>query len=143
MSSRAQARHVEQTLDIGLDHLVPVLGTLFLDLFAPSGHTGVVHEHVHRGEQLMMGAPKSLNRAAVANIELKDLNAHAVRSRQLLANLRQSFPPPRREDQISTRRCKRPGASLADPAGCSCNENRHLPCPLMRTRAKTSHYESR
>ena len=73
-----KTRHVEQTLYVGVNHLVPVLKTTFVLGLKTTRKTSIIDEHINRLETLGDAVDSLASGIAVANIKRKSKNRNAL-----------------------------------------------------------------
>ena len=94
---RDDARDVEQPLDVGVDHGVPVARVAPVDVLQPGGQSGVVHQQIDPLERFQRPAHLLLR----ADVEC-ERRAAAARGGDLPGELRETFgAAARRRDVVS------------------------------------------
>jgi len=106
-------RDVEQALEIGVDHPVPVVRVAFLEGREAGRETGVIDQHVRHRAGGDERVHRGVHGCAVPHIDPGDVDRHAAGT-ELRLELLEPIEPPRPEDEMRPVRGEPPGARGAD-----------------------------
>ncbi len=76
-------RHIEQALDVGVDHLFPVLRVVLVKLRQASAQTRVVDQHVDLDPGFGQRGERSFHRGPFSHIQHEAVNGRRTSLRQL------------------------------------------------------------
>ena len=110
-----RAAHVEQALDVGVDHRVPVVEVATLQRVEAQGQSGVVDQHVDLGPVGLQAAADVKHLLLVSHVEAERLRTHAQRLDALGQRLEQVVSAAR-DDHVVALFGKAQRASLTDAA---------------------------
>lgn len=114
--------HVEQTLDVGVYHLVPVLKTALVFGLKATGESGIVYQHVNRLETLGDACNGLARGLAVAHVKSKREHIHAQSFKLNLQSL-ESVGCAACNNKIVATIGKTTCASFAYSACCACDKS--------------------
>ena len=104
---------IQQSLDIGVDHLVPALGITFIEFVESSAESGVVHQDIDCLPFIGQVLDGAVDLFLIADIELDQVSGDP----ELFGQSFQPLDPPGREDELCSGFGKSPGDSLTDSGG--------------------------
>ena len=117
-----ESGHGEESLDVGVNHLVPVLEITFILRFQATSQARVVDQHVDVAPRLGDIVYRFLGSLPVANVESQCQHLHTFFFEFLFQNLQ--FPGVSTcDNEIVTAFGKAASATFADTASCACDES--------------------
>ena len=113
---------IEQSLDVRIDHLVPVQRIALVDRFKARSQPRIINQDVDRAEMRGQRLDRRFGLDALADIESQRMYFDAVLLFEFVAQFLQAAAPPRRNDQIVPRSGQFPCDSFADPRRSARNQ---------------------
>ncbi len=115
--------HVQQPLQVGVDHAIPVFGVAFVNLGQAAGEPRVVDEDVRHATGAHQGLRGPLDGRAVSHVDHGERERHPVLRTELGRQLFEAIGAPSPEDQVSAFGGEPPRARLPDPRARPRDEN--------------------
>jgi len=109
-----RAGHVEQALDVGVDHLFPVLQVGLVDLVEPAREPRVVDQDVHRLPAFGQGRDGGCDCLCIAHVQHDRVGLDAVLCGQFPGQRVEAFLAARGQDQVDALGGQRPRGRRAD-----------------------------
>ena len=127
---RDGARDVEQTLDVRVNHLVPVHRVALVDVLEPGSQSGIVDQYVDRAEMAGQRVDRALGLETVAHVESEDQRLDAEFLFQAVVEGLQPVRPTTGDDQIVTQFGQRPCGGGSYARGSSRDKCRFAHVPV-------------
>ena len=117
-----QTSHGEESLDIGINHLIPILETTLVLRFQTTSQAGIIDQHINIAPILRNIIHSLSCRFTVTYIESQGKDLYTL-SLQFFLQIFQFTGISTRNDQIVATSCKAACTTLAYSAGCTCDKS--------------------
>ncbi len=116
-------RHIQQSLHVGVNHLVPVGDLALVKLLKPAAQSRIVHQNLNRFPFLTQTDNRCFHRAMISHIQRKGMHILRAALSRFFCNPGQLLHTPRRQQQLCTLAGKRQRRRRTDPRARSRNKN--------------------